>query len=57
MTETAKKRFSIGLESSLLEWVKEKAKQERRSIAGVINEIVRYAKQKETEEHKPNEGA
>lgn len=47
MTETAKKRFSIGLEPTLLEWVKEKAKQERRSIAGMINEMVRYAKQKE----------
>ena len=55
MAETAKKRFSIGLEPSLLEWVKEKALQERRSVAGVIGEIVRYAKAKEAEEHKPSE--
>ncbi|SKA88321.1 hypothetical protein SAMN02745130_02922 [Thiothrix eikelboomii] len=50
MIEAGKKRFSIGLEPSLLEWVKKKALQERRSVAGVISEIVRQAKESEEQQ-------
>lgn len=55
MTEIEKKRFSIGLELGLLEWVRTKAFQERRSVAAMINEIVREAK--EADEQKSSEAA
>jgi hypothetical protein len=49
MSKKDKHRFSIGLDSHAFIWLKAKAEAERRSLSAMTNELIRQAKEAETQ--------